>query len=363
MSVQSPFSTKENITMAPEKAAETSLISIVIPVYNEEANVRKAYEAVARVFDGLRGRYEFEVIFTDNHSADETFARIAEIAKADPRVHAVRFARNFGFQRSVITGYRLARGDAAIQLDCDLQDPPELFPKFLAEWEKGHDVVVGIRRFRDEGKYLQWGRQLYYRMLNRISSDNLMPDSGDFRLIDRSILDQLRRIDDFSPYTRGLTSVLAANQVGLPYDRIARKEGASKFPLVKLVGLAVDGFVAHSTVPLRIATAAGLIIAMLTMAASFFYLIGRLIFGMDWPEGFATTTILILFGISLNAIFLGIIGEYIGRIYEQIRVRPTTVIERYSNLSPDQTATAPLGYFIPDFEQSQPKISQSLRSS
>jgi dolichol-phosphate mannosyltransferase len=359
--VRVPISTEENMMMAPEKAAKTSLISIVIPVYNEEANVRSAYDAVARVFDSLRGRYEFEIIFTDNHSLDETFARIAEIARVDPRVRAVRFARNFGFHRSVITGYRLARGDAAIQLDCDLQDPPELFPEFLALWEKGHDVVVGVRRFRDEGRYLQWGRQVYYRLLKKISSDNLMLDSGDFRLVDRSILDQLRRIDDVSPYTRGLTSLLAANQVGVAYDRIARKEGQSKFPLLKLIGLAVDGFIAHSTVPLRMATAAGIVIAILTTAASFFYLIGRLLFGMDWPEGFATTTILILFGISLNAIFLGIIGEYIGRIYEQIRLRPTTVIERSINLSPDQTATAPLGYFMTGLEHGRPK--QSLGSS
>jgi dolichol-phosphate mannosyltransferase len=347
--------------MAPEKTAEASLISIVIPVYNEEANVRAAYESVARVFDGLKGRCEFEIIFTDNHSLDQTFARIAEIAKVDPRVRAVRFARNFGFHRSVITGYRLAQGDAAIQLDCDLQDPPELFPEFLALWEKGHDVVVGVRRFRDDGKYLQWGRQFYYRLLKKISSDNLMLDSGDFRLVDRSILDQLRRIDDVSPYTRGLTSLLAANQIGVAYDRVARKEGQSKFPLLKLMGLAVDGFIAHSTVPLRIATAAGIVIAILTAAASFFYLIGRLLFGMHWPEGFATTTILILFGISLNAIFLGIVGEYIGRIYEQIRLRPTTVIERSINLSPDQTATAPLRYFMSGLEHGRPK--QSLRSS
>jgi hypothetical protein len=159
----------------------------------------------------------------------------------------------------VITGYRLARGHAAIQLDCDLQDPPELFLDFLGLWEKGHDVVVGVRRFSDEGRYLQWARQFYYRLLKSISSDNLMLDSGDFRLVDRSILDQLRRIDDVSPYTRGLTSLLAANQIGVPYARTARKQGASKFPLLKLIGLAVDGFIAHSTVPLRIATAVGLL--------------------------------------------------------------------------------------------------------
>lgn len=349
--------------MTPDRAAATSLISIVIPVYNEEANIRAAYDAIVGVFAGLKDRYEFEIVFTDNHSTDETFARISELATADPRVHAVRFARNFGFHRSVITGYRLARGDAAIQLDCDLQDPPALFPQFLALWEKGHDVVVGIRRSRDEGKLLQWSRRAYYRLLKRISSDNLMLDSGDFRLVDRSILDQLRRIDDTSPYTRGLTSLLAANQAGVPYDRAVRENGISKFPVIKLVGLAMDGFIAHSTAPLRLASAAGIVIAVVTALASFFYLAGRLFFGISWPEGFATTTILILFGISLNAIFLGVIGEYIGRIYDQVRLRPTTVIERYINIPPDTAAAGPLNYSVAANEHQQRNNNQSLRAS
>ncbi len=322
--------------------AAAALISIVIPVYNEDANVAGAHAAVTSVFAALAPRYDFEIIFTDNHSSDSTFERIAEIAKLDPRVRAVRFARNFGFQRSVMTGYRLARGDAAIQIDCDLQDPPSLFPQFLDLWAQGHDVVVGIRRFRDENRLLQWGRKFYYRLLRKLSSDNLMLDSGDFRLVDRSILDQLRHIDDASPYTRGLTSLLASNQTGVPYDRAVREQGQSKFPLVKLVGLAIDGLVAHSTAPLRMATFAGLLIALMTSVASVFYILGRLFFGLEWPEGFATTTILILFGISLNAVFLGVIGEYVGRIYEQVRLRPTTVIERSINMTlPEQNLKTP----------------------
>jgi dolichol-phosphate mannosyltransferase len=312
------------------------LISIIIPVYNEEDNVARAHATIADVFANLA--YDYEIIFTDNHSLDSTFERIIELANSDTRVRAVRFARNFGFQRSVLTGYRLAHGDAAIQIDCDLQDPPTIFPQFLALWKQGHDVVVGIRRFRDENRLLQWGRQFYYRLLKRISSDNLMLDSGDFRLIDRSILDQLRRIDDASPYTRGLTSLLASNQAGVPYDRAIREHGQSKFPLMKLVGLAVDGFVAHSTAPLRIASFAGITIALVTTIASVVYIFDRLMFGANWPAGFATTTILILFGISLNALFLGVIGEYIGRIYNQSRIRPTTVIERSINMGTDANA-------------------------
>ena len=330
-----------NIESATDRQ-KMRLISVVIPVFNEEGNVRSAYSAIADVFDLLRDRYEVEMIFTDNHSVDDTFAEISKIAATDSRVRAVRFARNFGFQRSVITGYRLSRGDAAVQIDCDLQDPPPVIPQFIELWEQGHDVVVGIRRFRDENRLLQWGRKFYYRLLRKISSDNLMLDSGDFRLVDRSILDQLREIDDASPYTRGLTSLLASNQTGVPYDRAVREQGQSKFPLIKLIGLAIDGFVAHSTAPLRLASFAGLLIALMTSLASVFYIVGRLFFGLEWPEGFATTTILILFGISLNAVFLGVIGEYVGRIYEQVRLRPTTVIERSINMTlPEQTLKTP----------------------
>jgi glycosyltransferase involved in cell wall biosynthesis len=320
--------------------AKSSLISIIIPVYNEEANVVAAHDAIAAVFATIADQYEFEIIFTDNHSSDKTFERIADLAKSDRRVSAVRFARNYGFQRSVITGYRLARGDAAIQIDCDLQDPPALFPAFLALWAKGHDVVVGIRQNRPENILLQWSRKLYYRLLSNVSSDNLMLDSGDFRLVDRSILDQLHRIDDAAPYTRGLTSLLASNQTGVPYRRSVRENGKSKFPLIKLIALAIDGFVAHSTAPLRVASFCGLLIAFLTMLASVFYLLGRMFFGTEWPQGFATITILILFGISLNALFLGIIGEYIGRIYDQVRIRPTTVIECSLNMTPTEESSS-----------------------
>jgi polyisoprenyl-phosphate glycosyltransferase len=329
-------------------SAQKRLISVVIPVYNEEENVRAAYDAVVAVFAAIADRYDFEIIFTDNHSTDRTFSRITEIAKLDPRVRCVRFARNFGFHRSVMTGYRLAQGDAAIQLDCDLQDPPGLLPKFLGLWEQGHDVVVGIRRLRDEGRILQWARKFYYWLLKVISTDNLMLDGGDFRLVDRSILDQLRRIDDAAPYTRGLTSLLAASQVGIPYDRSVREQGTSKFPVAKLFAFAVDGFIAHSTIPLRIASFTGLTIAVITALASVFYLAMQLFFGVNSPRGFTTTTVLILFGISLNAIFLGILGEYIGRIYDQIRIRPTVVIEQLVNMTAKADAPGDLKYSGPE---------------
>jgi polyisoprenyl-phosphate glycosyltransferase len=224
---------------------ERKLISVIVPVLNEQNNIARAYAEVCRVFEEI-GRYDLEIIFTDNHSADRTPEILADIARVDPRVKVVRFARNFGFQNSVLTGYRLAKGDAAFQLDCDLQDPPSSFPDFLALWEKGHDVVVGVRRHRHESRLMQLARKSYYRLVQKFSDDNLVADGGDFRLVDRSILDQLRSIHEAHPYTRGLISSLAKRQIGTPIDRDRRLFDRSKFPLRRLFSLAMDGVLAHS---------------------------------------------------------------------------------------------------------------------
>ena len=310
---------------------ERKLISVIVPVLNEQNNIARAYAEVCRVFEEI-GRYDLEIIFTDNHSADRTPEILADIARVDPRVKVVRFARNFGFQNSVLTGYRLAKGDAAFQLDCDLQDPPSSFPDFLALWEKGHDVVVGVRRHRHESRLMQLARKSYYRLVQKFSDDNLVVDGGDFRLVDRSILDQLRSIHEAHPYTRGLISSLAKRQIGTPIDRDRRLFDRSKFPLRRLFSLAMDGVLAHSVLPLRLATYFGFIMAGGLFLLACGYTIGRLLAGSDWPSGFATLAVLIAMGASLNAIFLGIIGEYVGRIYSQVRQRPNTVIEYTINL-------------------------------
>lgn len=306
------------------------LISIIVPVFNEEGNVRRAYEAIVAEL-GQRDDIEFEIIFTDNHSTDSTFERLEQIALQDERVRVLRFARNFGFNRSILTGYRYAQGDAAIQIDCDLEDPPSLFHEFIRMWRSGHDVVVGIRAQRVEGWLMIVARKAFYRFLDSISDTPHHVDAGDFRLVDRRILNQLRFIDDAQPYVRGLISELASNQGSVPYTRSRREHGESKFPLRQLIKLALEGIYAHSTLPLQLATYVGIGIALATALITGIYIIGRLFSAEMWPAGFATTTVLILFGISLNALFLGIIGEYIARIFRQVRHRPTVVIEKSLN--------------------------------
>jgi len=303
------------------------LISIVVPVYNEQGNIEPLYAAVTEVLARVGDRYDYELIFTDNHSEDDTFAEISALAARDPKIRAFRFSRNFGFQRSIYTGYVKARGDAAVQIDCDLQDPPELILDFLREWEAGSRIVYGIRTERKEGFLISTVRRIFYRLIDALSEDDLPHDAGDFRLVDRQLLDVLRRIKDNRPYLRGTLATLGFQQKGIPYERQLRERGKSKFSLGDLVGLALDGILSHSIVPLRVATFTGLVVALLTLVAVVGYVIGRLVFGAKWPAGFATTTILILFSVSLNAVFLGIIGEYVGRIYHQARRRPLTIIE------------------------------------
>lgn len=307
-----------------------TLISILIPCYNEEENIRNCHARVAAVLDGLTD-LEAEIIFTDNHSTDRTFALLREIAEADPRVRVFRFSRNVGYQSSVMFAYKAARGDCAIQLDSDLQDPPELIPQMLDLWRQGNQVVYGIRRSLPDGPVVAALRRAFYWFIDRISADDLPRNAGEFRLTDRVILDQIRRSEDRSPYMRGMISAMGFRQTGFEYDRAARVAGHSKFPFRAMLGLAVDGLVNHSLLPLRLASTVSLLAGLLTFLVLLGYLVGKLLFGQEWPPGFATLAILLLMSMTLNAMFLGILGEYIGRIFLQTKNINAPIVEAALN--------------------------------
>jgi glycosyltransferase involved in cell wall biosynthesis len=325
------------------------LISIVIPVFNEQENIEPLHDALVPVLASLEDVYDFEILFTDNHSTDQTFQVIRRLAAEDRRIRALRFSRNFGFQRSILTGYNHARGDAAIQMDCDLQDPPALISAFLNKWKEGYQVVYGERTSRKESWWSTATRKFFYRLIDLLSEDPLPLDAGDFRLVDRCVLNELKSVNDDQPYLRGTIATLGFNQIGIPYDRAERQRGQSKFTLRQLFGLALDGILNHSIVPLRVATYIGLFVALCTFGAVIFYTAGRLFFGRTWPAGFATITVLLLGSLSLNALFLGVIGEYIGRIYRHMKNGSLTVIqdeidpagEPHLAESPIGTAAAP----------------------
>jgi polyisoprenyl-phosphate glycosyltransferase len=303
------------------------LISIVVPVFNEETNIVSFHDAVCTAIAPLAERYDFEFVFTDNHSTDRTFQILAEVAARDSRIRVYRFSRNFGYQRSIMSGYNASRGVAAIQLDCDLQDPPSLIATFLRHWQDGADVVYGVRVKRSESWSISFLRVIFYRLIDRLSEDRIPVDAGDFRLISRRVIDLLSSLNDAQPYLRGTIASLGFKQVGVEYVRNARVSGESKFPFSKLVSLALDGILNHSVIPLRISTYFGFIVSTLTFLGVIAYSAVRLVTHAAWPAGFATLAVLILGSISINAMLLGIIGEYLGRMYRQMKKGPLTIVE------------------------------------
>ena len=310
------------------------LITVLIPVFNEQDNINKLYEKLTDVLKNEQYQYEF--IFTDNHSTDSTYIELVKLSDKDNRVKIIRFNRNYGFQKSILAGYRASSGDGVVQIDCDLQDPPELIVDFINLWEKGHDVIVGVRRKRQENILLNTLRKTYYFILSNLSDDSITRDAGDFRFIDRSVLSKVLTLNLHEPYLRGLTSAFAKNEASVMYNRNKRLEGKSKFPILKLLGLASNGIFTMSTFPLKMAGHISLFVSMLTILLSLYYLVMALIFGGDWPDGFATLVLLLLFSISLNAALLSIIGKYIGQVYLQQQNRPLVVIEKCINFDLDK---------------------------
>ena len=315
------------------------LVTISVPVLNEAENVEPLLERLRAVAETHR-RYDFEFLFTDNASTDATFERLAEEARADSRVRVIRFTRNFGFQTSILTNYLNARGDAAIQIDADLQDPPELFAEFLAAWERGYKVVYGIRKSRPEHLLLRTTRKLFYRALASLSSVDLPVDAGDFRLIDRAVIEDLRQVRDEAPYIRGTIAQLGYQQIGIPYDREQRKRGSSKFNLFALIRLAVDGVCGQSTKPLELITLLGTILSAISFLGALFYFAWYVVVVRKPPAGFTTLVILMLLSMSVQTAFIGLLGEYIGRIFRNTRHIPSPIIDQ--RIEPVREAREPL---------------------
>lgn len=309
------------------------LISIITPVYNEEDSIEQYYNRLIKVLDSLSNRYEFEIVITDNCSADSSFEILQKLAKKDPRISAYKFSRNFGYQKSIWTGYSKCKGQAAIEFDVDLQDPPEMLPEMLENWEKGYKIVYGIRKNRKESKFLNASRKIFYRLVRYMSEVDIPNDAGDFMLIDRDIINHLCQIKLQDPYLRGTIFSLGYLRKGIEYNREERKFGTSKFPLNRLIRLAIDGIVHTSTFPLRIATLIGLFSAFCAVILGAYFVINKLL-GADLPHGITAILVLLLAAIAINSILIGIIGEYIGRIYKQISSgQNITIIEKEINSS------------------------------
>jgi polyisoprenyl-phosphate glycosyltransferase len=323
------------------KPAASKLITISIPVLNEEGNIGPLLARLKAMAASEPG-YDFEFLFTDNASTDRTFEVLAEHAAVDPRIRVLRFSRNFGFQRSILVNYLNARGAAAIQIDADLQDPPELLPSFIRAWENGYKVVYGIRKRRPENFIKHGLRKAYYRLVSWLSEVEVPKDAGDFRLIDRILIEELRKLTEQSLYLRGYIASAGYPQTGIPYDRTARTSGASKFKFFQLVELGIDGITSQSTRPLRLITLFGVTISAVSFSFALYYLIYFIVAQPELPAGFTTLVILSLVSLGLMSFFIGIIGEYVGRVFNNTRGLPLAVVEHKIEAPPtDPSHPAP----------------------
>lgn len=304
------------------------LISVVTPCYNEEANVRELYQRIKAVFDALPA-YRYEHIFIDNASRDGTVAVLRELAAADVNVKVIVNARNFGHIRSPYHALLQARGDAVIAMASDLQDPPELIPEFLGLWEQGRKVVMGVKQESDESMLMSWMRGAYYRLLERIADIRVVRQATGFGLYDRLVVDQLRRLDDPYPYFRGLVAELGYATATIPYHQPRRRGGITSNNLYSLYDLAMLGIVSHSKVPLRLATMIGFAMAALSFLVALGYAVAKILFWNQFTLGLAPILIGFFFLSSVQLVFVGIVGEYIGSIYTQVKKLPLVIeVER-----------------------------------
>jgi polyisoprenyl-phosphate glycosyltransferase len=311
------------VNLAPR---ELSLLSVVAPVFNEEGNVRAFCERTTAAL----GDVPFEIVLVDDGSGDETPAILAELAAADSRIRVVTLSRNFGHQTALTAGLEHAAGDAVVMIDADLQDPPEVIPELVDWWRKGSDVVVAVRERREgETRFKLMTASWFYRLLARVAQIDVEHNAGDFRLLSRRALDALLAMPERNRYIRGMTAWVGFTRTTVPYLRAARVAGETKFSLLKMLRFSFDAVASFSYVPLQMATLLGFVFA----AAAFLGIPVAIAFRIagEFVPGVTTTVIavLLLGGIQLMAI--GIIGEYLARVYDEVKRRPLYLVESRRN--------------------------------
>ncbi|HVG27835.1 MAG TPA: glycosyltransferase family 2 protein [Acidobacteriaceae bacterium] len=307
-------------------SSATPTLSVVVPCYNEQEGIRACHQRLSEVLSSLAEPYE--IVYVDDGSRDNTAAVLHEIHLADTHAVVVQLSRNFGHQPAVTAGLSAALGNAVVIIDADLQDPPELIPEMVALWRSGYKVVYGIRQSREgETAFKLWTAKAFYRMINSLSDVEIPLDTGDFRLIDRAVLAVFQQMPERHRLLRGMWSWIGFPQVGLPYQRSARFAGETKYPLRKMLGLALDGIVSFSTVPLRFVTLLGFLSAGAAFLGILYTLLVRL-FTHSWVRGWAMSFIGMLFMAGVQMLCLGILGEYIGRIYTESKQRPLFISQQ-----------------------------------
>ena len=301
------------------------LVSLVVPVFNEEESIDLYLDTVPPLME--RDGFRFEIVFVNDGSRDNTLAHLLDRAALDRRLRIVNLSRNFGKEAALTAGIDHARGDLIVPMDIDLQDPPELIEPFMARWREGYDVVYGVRTQRTwDTAAKRLSANWFYRVFNSMSPVRIPENVGDFRLVDRRAVEVLRQLPERNRFMKGLFAWVGFNAVGVPYERPQRAAGASKFNLWRLWNFALDGVVSFSTAPLRAWFYVGVVIAAVSVLYALFIITRVLIFGIDTP-GYASLLIAVLLMGAIQLLSLGIIGEYLGRLFLEVKGRPIYVVE------------------------------------
>ncbi|MCK9160002.1 MAG: glycosyltransferase family 2 protein [Bacteroidaceae bacterium] len=304
-------------------------ISILVPAYNEEKVLNLLYDELLKLFN-RQNKYEWEILFVNDGSKDNTLSVIKELRKIDDRVSYVSLSRNFGKERAMAAGFDFVTGDCCIIMDADLQDPPELVDEMIKYWEEGYEDIYAKRRDRGKESWLRKHLSLsYYALLQKITKINILKNVGDFRLLDKRCLDALRQFGETERYTKGLFCWIGYKKKEILFDRSNRRAGKSSWQFFNLFNLAIDGITTFTTAPLRMATILGLLISLFSFIMLIFYLIKTIIIG-DPTAGFPTLIIVILFLGGTQLLALGIIGEYLGKIFEETKNRPVYIADEYN---------------------------------
>ena len=298
-------------------------ISIVVPLFNEEQNVPELHRRLSESLASLRNDYE--IVLVDDGSRDRTPELIDSLRRQDPRVTTIHLSRNFGHQAAITCGIDHARGHAVVLMDGDLQDPPEILGQFIEAWRDGNQVVYAIRQKRQENVFKRAAYFVFYRLLHAISDLEIPLDSGDFCLMDRTVVDAIKSLPERLRFVRGLRTFVGFKQTGIPYDRAGRHAGKPKYSFAALLRLATDGLVSFSGYPLRLVTQVGFCSALLAVALMLWALIDA-IHNRTAPRGWASIVVVVLFMSAVQLISLGIMGEYVRRIFLEVKERPTYIV-------------------------------------
>ncbi len=318
-------------------------LSIAVPLYNEESVLPEFLRRTRAVIDTVAGG-PHEIVLVDDGSVDRTWALLEEAAAADSRLAIVALSRNFGHQAALTAALDHCSGDAVVVMDADLQDVPEAIPLFVEKFQQGYDVVYATRASRKEAWWLRLSYFLFYRVLAMLSEMRLPLDAGDFALLSRRVVEQLRRLPEHHRYLRGLRSWVGFRQVGIPVDRAERHSGKSKYSLRKLIKLASDGIFAFSIVPLRAAILTGAVATALSVLFAIYAVYARLFLKRS-PQGFTALVLLITFLSGILLFFMGIIGEYVGRLYEEVKARPLYIVGKTVGWPPSRAHALPTTEF------------------